>query len=171
MSKKNSFVRASISGDYGQELVMNYLKDKGYSTKEAPKKLFYDWDVKATKGNRTVTIEVKYDSKAYMWAARRGTPEQPNLYIEFRSTTRNEDSGILKSKADFYFYILKTGDKDIAFVFDRVQFLQHLQLSNYKVVGNGATGDDNAIGWIPPLHELLVARYGYKATIDLTDYA
>lgn len=171
MSKKNSFVRASVSGDYGQELVMNYLKDKGYSVEEAPKKLFYDWDVKATKGERTVTIEVKYDSKAYMWAARRGTPEQPNLYIEFKSTTRDCDSGILKSKADFYFYILKTGDKDVAFVFDRVQFLQHLQLSNYKVVGNGATGDDNAIGWIPPLHEILVARYGYKATIDLTDYA
>jgi hypothetical protein len=168
---KNTFVKASISGDYGQELVMKYLQDYGYETKEAPKKLFYDWDVKGIKGGREVTIEVKYDSKAYYWAARRGNPEQPNLYIEFRSTTRNEDSGILKSKADFYFYILKTGDKDIAFVFNRVQLLQHLQMSNYKIVGNSATGDDNAEGWIPPLHELLVARYGYKATIDLTPYA
>lgn len=166
----NSFVRASISGDYGQHIVMEYLKDKGYDVEEAPKKLFYDWDVKAKKSDRTVTIEVKYDSKAYMWAARRGTPEHPNLYIEFESTTRNCDSGIKKSKADFYFYILKTGDKDIAFVFDREQLLAHLLRSDYKVVGNGATGDDNALGWIPPLHELLVARYGYKATIDLTEY-
>jgi len=170
MAKRNTFVTASISGDYGQDIVMKYLKDKGYEVEEAPKELFYDWDVKANKAGRTVTIEVKYDSKAYMWAARRGTPEQPNLYIEFENTNTGGPSGILKSKADFYFYILKTGDKDIAFVFDRVQFLQHLQLSNYKVVGNGATGDDNAKGWIPPLHELLVARYGYKATIDLTQY-
>lgn len=168
---KNTFVKASISGDYGQDIVMKYLKEKGYEVKEAPKKLFYDWDVKATKGKRVITIEVKYDSKAYMWAARRGTPEHPNLYIEFRSTRRNNDSGILKSKADFYFYILKTGNKDIAFVFDRVQLLQHLQMANYKVVGNSATGDDNAEGWIPPLHELLVSRYGYRETIDLTEYA
>ena len=100
---KNTFVKASISGDYGQELVIAYLKDKQYVVEEAPKKLFYDWDIKGTKGDRDVTIEVKYDSKAYMWAERRGTPEQPNLYIEFRSTTRDCDSGILKSKADFYF--------------------------------------------------------------------
>ena len=168
--KRNTFVTASISGDYGQDLVMAYLKSYQYEVEEAPKKLFYDWDIKAKKNDRTITIEVKYDSKAYVWAARRGNPEQPNLYIEFRSTTRNDDSGILKSKADYYFYILKTGDKDIAFVFDRVQLLKHLQNSNYKVVGNGATGDDNAQGWIPPLHELLVSRYGYKATIDLTEY-
>src|SRR5210317_112624 len=129
MAKRNTFVIASISGDYGQDIVMKYLKDKGYKVEEAPKELFYDWDVKANKAGRTVTIEVKYDSKAYMWAARRGIPEQPNLYIEFRSTTRDCDSGILKSKADFYFYILKTGDKDIGFVFDRVQLLQHLQRS------------------------------------------
>ena len=44
-------------------------------------------------------------------------------------------------------------------------------MANYRVVGNSATGDDNAEGWIPPLHELLVSRYGYKATIDLTEYA
>ena len=27
---RNTFVRASISGDYGQDLVMKYLEDKGY---------------------------------------------------------------------------------------------------------------------------------------------
>ena len=168
--KRNTFVKASINGDYGESLVSKYLKDYGYQVEEAPKELFYDWDLKGTKEGREVTVEVKYDSKAYMWAARRGTPEQPNLYIEFKSTTRDADSGILKSKADFYFYILKTGKKDIGFVFNRKELLAHLQMANYKVVGNGATGDDNAIGWIPPLHELLVARFGYKATIDLTEY-
>jgi len=170
MAKRNTFATASISGDYGQDIVMKYLKDKGYDVEEAPKELFYDWDVKATNGERTITIEVKYDSKAYMWAARRGTPEQPNLYIEFRSTTRNCDSGILKSTADFYFYILKTNKKDIGFVFDRKMLLNHLQSASYKVVGNSATGDDNAEGWIPPLHELLMSSRGYKATIDLTEY-
>lgn len=168
--KRNTFVSASIHGDYGENLVAEYLKHYGYEIELAPKKLFYDWDIKGCKEGRTVTIEVKYDSKAYVWAARRGTPDLPNLYIEFHSTTRNGDSGILKSKADFYFYILKTKDKDIAFVFDRKQLLAHLQMANYRVVGNGATGDDNAKGWIPPLHELLVSRFGYKATIDLTEY-
>jgi len=168
--KRNTFVKASLSGDYGENLVSKYLLDKGFDIEEAPKKLFYDWDVKGIKNDRIVTIEVKYDSKAYMWAARRGTPEQPNLYIEFRSTTRNCDSGILKSKADYYFYILKTDKKDIAFVFDRAKLLKHLQTNIYKVVGNSATGDDNAQGWIPPLHELLLSERGYKATIDLTPY-
>jgi len=169
--KRNTFVSASLYGDYGQELVLNYLHDKGYETEEAPKKLFYDWDIKGVKKDRIVTIEVKYDSKAYMWAKKRGTPEQPNLYIEFRSTSRDCDSGILMSKAEFYFYILKTGKKDIAFVFDRLKLLNHLQESNYKIVGNSATGDDNAQGWIPPLHELLTIERGYKSTIDLTKYS
>jgi len=168
---KSSFVRASTSGDYGQDLVMKYLSDKGYEVEEAPKIRFYDWDVKGHKDDREVTIEVKYDSKAYYWANRRGTPEQPNLYIEFENTNSNTPSGIKMSKADFYFYILKTGDKDIAFVFNRKLLLEHLLSSSYKVVTNKATGDDNAKGWIPPLNELLISSRGYKATIDLTPYA
>ena len=161
-----------VKGDIGEDLWCDYIKKRGHTDIiRAPKMKFYDWDVKSIYKKEELTFEVKYDSKAYMWAARRGTPEHPNLYIEFRSTTRDCDSGILKSKAYFYFYILKTGKKDIAFVFDRVQLLQHLQMANYRVVGNSATGDDNAEGWIPPLHELLVSRYGYKATIDLTEYA
>ena len=39
---RNTFVKASISGDYGQDIVMKYLKGKGYEVDEAPKKLFYD---------------------------------------------------------------------------------------------------------------------------------
>ena len=68
--KRNTFVKASLSGDYGENLVSKYLLDKGFDIEEAPKKLFYDWDVKGTKNERVVTIEVKYDSKAYMWADR-----------------------------------------------------------------------------------------------------
>ena len=170
MSKK-TFLSASISGDYGQSLVIKYLEGLNYTVEEAPKRLFYDWDVRGVKDGKTVDIEVKYDSKAYMWAARRNAPDMPNLYIEFKSTSKDCDSGIIASKADFYFYILKTKEKDIAYVFDRLQLLAHLQMGNYKVVGNGATGDNNALGWIPPLHEILVSRYGYKATIDLTPYA
>lgn len=168
--KRNTFVSATLFGDYGEGLVAKYLEDGGYELTPAPKRNFPDWDIKAAKKDVDITFEVKYDSKAYMWAKRRGTPEQPNLYIEFRSTTRDCDSGILKSKADYYFYILKTGKKDIGFVFDRQKLAKHLQSSNYKIVGNGATGDDNAKGWIPPLHLLLVPDSGYISTIDLTDY-
>ena len=42
-----------------------------------------------------------------------------------------------------------------AFVFERKGLLKHLEDISYKVVGNSATGDDNALGWIPPLHKLV----------------
>lgn len=166
----NSFLNASKVGDLGQTLVSNYLNEKGYEVEEAPNMYFPDWDIKGIKGGREITIEVKYDKSAYWWAARRGTPEQPNLYIEFRSTKREEDTGIRKSIADFYFYIMKTGKKHMCYVFDRVKLLKHLEESSYKVVNNSAKGDDNAEGWIPPLHEILTNERGYKAVINLTDY-
>ena len=166
----NSFVKASLTGDLGEGLVHSYLASAGWDTESAPNRYFPDWDIKATKLGREVTIEVKYDKSAYMWAKRRGTPEHPNLYIEFRSTKREANTGIRASKADYYFYIMKTGKKHIAYVFDRAKLLTHLETGVYKVVNNSAKGDNNAEGWIPPLHELLTTDRGYKAVINLTEF-
>ncbi len=99
------------------------------------------------------TIEVKYDEKAYYWASRRGTPNDPNLYIEYRNSTKNEDSGIMTSRSDFYVYIIKDVE-NVAYIFRTAKLLEHLMNANYKSVGNSATGDDNAEGWIPPLSML-----------------
>jgi hypothetical protein len=142
------------AGTIGEAKFSTYLMSIGYEVEKAPARKFYDWDIKATKKSAVITFEVKYDEKAYYWAAKRGTPTEPNIYIEYKNTNRNEDSGILASKSDYYIYILKS-ENDIAYVFDRAKLCAHLVSSTYKSVGNSATGDDNAIGWIPPLSQII----------------
>jgi len=142
------------SGTIGEAKFASYLNTIGYEVEKAPSRKFYDWDIKATKGSKVITFEVKYDEKAYYWAEKRGTPTEPNIYIEYKNTNRNEDSGIIASKADYYIYILKATE-DIAYVFDRVKLCDHLVNASYKTVGNSATGDDNALGWIPPLSQVI----------------
>ena len=143
-------------GDIGEGLWCTHLENKGhYNITTAPKKKFYDWDVKSEHSNRIYTFEVKYDEKAYWWAARRNTPEEPNLHIEFKNTNKDEDSGIRASKALYYVYMLVRDESVSAYLFERKGLLSHLEQVTYKVVGNSATGDDNALGWIPPLTSLV----------------
>ena len=145
-----------IKGDIGEGLWCTHLENKGhYNITTAPKKKFYDWDVRSEYNDRHYTFEVKYDSKAYWWADRRGTPEEPNLYIEFKNTNKDEDSGIRASKALYYVYMLVRGEAVTAYLFERKGLLSHLEQVTYKIVGNSATGDDNALGWIPPLTSLV----------------
>jgi len=145
-----------VKGDIGEDLWCDYIKKRGHTDIiRAPKKKFYDWDVKSIYNKEELTFEVKYDSKAYWWANRRNTPDKPNLYIEFKNTNKDEDSGIKASKALYYVYMLSNEDKVEAYVFERGGLLSHLLSVSYKVVGNAATGDDNALGWIPPLHQLI----------------
>lgn len=161
----------NFTGKHGEELVAAYMKENGYTVTHAPERVFFDWDLKCENYSQEITIEVKYDSKAYMWAKRRKTPDSPNLYIEFKNTNKDSDSGILMSKADFYFYILKLPDgRNLCHMFDRIELLNYLKVGNFKVVGNSSSGDDNALGWIPPLHELMNEYSGYRGTIDLSDY-
>ena len=149
-----------VKGDIGEDLWCDYIKTRGHTDiVRAPKKKFYDWDVKSIYQKNELTFEVKYDSKAYWWANRRGMPEQPNLYIEFKNTNKDEDSGIKASKAIYYIYILKRDESNTAFVFEREGMLSHLEQVTYKVVGNSATGDNNALGWIPPLDSLITQPF------------
>ena len=158
-----------LSGKYGESLWADYMESKGYSVKNAPTGApFYDWDIEATKDGRVVTFEVKYDEKAYWWAKRRGKPNEPNLYIEFRNTNKGMDSGILASIADYYIYIMKE-DNDRAYVFRREELCSLCMASEFKVVGNASTGDDNAEGWIPPLSEILKHENVFVKSILLSE--
>jgi len=148
-----------LKGDIGEELWVNHLKEMGHEDLEtAPKRKFYDWDIKSNINGKTYTFEVKYDSKAYWWAKRRKAPDKPNLYIEFKNTNKNEDSGIKASKATYYVYMLKDEERVDAYVFEREGLLSHLLSVTYKTAGNSATGDNNALGWIPPLDSLVTQK-------------
>jgi hypothetical protein len=154
------------SGKIGEAKWKAYLESVGHIVENAPERVFYDWDLKSTTTDkRTVTFEVKYDEKAYYWAEKRGMPDNPNMYIEYKNTNQNRDSGILASKADYYVYILKA-EEDIAYVFKRGELCEHLVNAKYKSVGNSATGDDNALGWIPPLKEM-VKHHSFHTKINL----
>lgn len=158
----------NFTGEIGEDLVASYMTNMGYEVEFAPKRAFYDWDLKCSKDDSLITIEVKYDSKAYMWAKRRKTPDYPNLYIEFENTNQNKPSGIKASIADFYFYILKKGENNICYIFDRKELLSCLEDNDFKIVGNSSSGDNNALGWIPPLHELIADdKSGYRGTMEL----
>lgn len=169
---KRGFSASNVSGKKGEELVASYMRSLGWDVEYAPDKLFPFWDLKATKGDKTHTFEVKYDMKAYMYAKLRSRPTEPNLYIEFKNTNKGSDSGIKVSEAETYVYILLNKNKYTGYFFNRAKLLEHLEASRYKVVGNSNTGDDNAEGWIPPLHKLVAHRgmSGFLKEVDLTDY-
>lgn len=155
------------TGKIGEALWSGYLEKRGWTITPAPSRRFYDWDIKANNPEKEITFEVKYDSKAYFWAERRGTPEDPNLYIEFENTKSNEPSGIARSIADYYVYIIKRGDLNVAYVYKRKELSLFCQAGNFKVVGNAGFGDDNASGWIPPLKKTMVTKAGYIASVEL----
>lgn len=145
-------------GDKGENKWAAYLESRGYAVQRAPNEVFYDWDMKAvhpTAGEQT--FEVKYDQKAYYWAKKRKDVENPNIYIEYKNTSTGKDSGIFASKANFYVYIVKDVS-DIAYVFKRLDLCDFLLSSSFLTAGNSATGDDNSLGWIPPLKELVKTR-------------
>lgn len=157
------------SGKIGEGLWADYMSSRGYSIEMAPNGIFYDWDIKATRDDKIVTFEVKYDEKAYWWAKRRGNPSEPNLYIEFKNTNNGADSGILASKADYYIYIMKE-DGNRAYVFDREELCGLCVTSDFKVVGNSSTGDDNAQGWIPSLSKVISNEKVFIKSILLSDF-
>jgi hypothetical protein len=155
------------TGKIGEALWANYLESRGWSVTPAPNGRFYDWDIKANNPNKELTFEIKYDSKAYFWAEKRGKPEDPNLYIEFENTKKAEPSGIRRSIADYYVYIIKNGDIDRAYIYNRETLCSFCESGGFKVVGNSGFGDDNASGWIPPLKKTMTLEAGYVASIEL----
>lgn len=140
-------------GKRGESLWFNELSKTHTDIENAPNKRFYDWDIKGKYKGKETTYEVKYDSRGYYYADRHNRPV--NLNIEFKNTNKDEDSGIRASKADYYIYILKSLDGvETAYVYDRLELLNHLEKANYRVRGNKQGGDDNAEGWTPPLDSL-----------------
>ena len=142
-----------IRGDIGESLWKKELQKNHTNITSAPNKKFYDWDIKATFEGQEITYEVKYDTKGHYYAKKhnRGV----NLYIEYKNTRKGEISGIRASKANYYVYILEDLKKcRRAYVFERVELLEHLQANSYPVKGNKSSGDNNAEGWTPPLEKL-----------------
>ncbi len=150
-------------GNDGEKLWIDYIVKTHTSIQTHPNKKFYDWDIKAEYKGREISYEVKYDVSGYRYAAKYN--RDVNLYIEYENTTKNEPSGILASKADFYVYIFKDDCKrNIGYIFNRKELLKHLQDGNYRTRNNSLGGDNNAVGWLPPLNSL---REQVRAIIDL----
>ena len=146
-------------GDLGEEIFKNYLLSKGHTDIEVTTGLFYDYDIAATFKGKRLTYEVKYDTQAHYWMRKRNA-ECINLYLEFRNTNKDKPSGIEMSKSDYYVYIVK-GDIRVAFIFDTNQLREHLLTSDYPTAGNSANGDNNALGYIPPITALLKKESGF----------
>ena len=92
----------------------------------APNTAFKDWDFYITKGDKKTAFEVK----ACKMAKRTG-----NLAIEFRS--RNIDSGINATKADYWYYCVVIDDKKSKFdlyKFPVNELKQLIKTENCRVV-------------------------------------
>lgn len=139
-------------GNKGEKIWYDHIKTSHTNIESAPNKKFYDWDLKGEVSGRVITYEVKFDNSGYYYARKRKKPV--NLYIEFKNTNKDEDSGILASKATYYVYMLSNNDTIEIYVFDRLQLLQRLQGKGFIIKGNKTGGDNNALGWLPPLLEL-----------------
>ncbi len=154
-------------GNQGERMWINYISKDHSNIQKAPNKRFYDWDIKANWNSNKVTYEVKYDSSAYHYAQKYN--RDVNIYIEYKNTNEDADSGILMSKADFYVYIIKTpnkegGNNNIAYVFNRDELIKVIGENGFPKAGNKKGGDNNALGYKIPLKELKSIT---KAVIDV----
>lgn len=137
----------------GEKIWLNYLSKTHTNLITAPNYKFYDWDIKGNYKGNTYTYEVKYDKIGVFYAKKYS--RDVNLYIEFKNTVQNEDSGILASKADYYVYIIVDDTIETAYVFNRIELLNHIKASKYKETGNNLSGDNNATGWLVPLPSVI----------------
>ena len=150
------------SGDKGEKLWYDYIAHSHKEIERAPKKKFYDWDLRGTFNDRVISYEVKYDLSGVWYSQKFKRPL--NFYIEYENTNKNEDSGILASKADYYVYIFNADGKNVGYVFDRLELLNHLQSAKYDIRTNKAGGDNNANGWLAPVEQ---CTHLSRAIIDL----
>ena len=152
-------------GDIGEELFKNHLLSKGHEDIEVTTGLFYDYDIAATFKGKRLTYEGKYDTQADYWMRKRNA-DCINLYLEYRNTNKDKPSGIEVSKSNYYVYIVK-GEATVAFIFDTDLLRTHLMNSDYPTAGNSANGDNNALGYIPPINALLNKESGFIKKILL----
>ena len=151
-------------GNKGERLLMEYFQANGWEILEQSEGYFPDWDIRAKslKGAE-ITFEVKYDAQAYYWSSNTRDPGNPNLYIEYRNTNKESDSGILTSKANVYAYILKSpvGESNELYLFDRKRLAERLVAGKWVSTGNEKFGDNNAQGWLLPLKDALHREMGF----------
>ena len=159
-------------GDYGEQLWFNHLKSKGHpdvflSEKNSP----VYWDVLLVTEDESVSFEVKYDEKAYVWAEKTGRP--PNFFLECWSNTRNQPCGVMILECDYLVYIIKGQNKETAYLFDVEDLISHLKEANrvkkYRLVQNSLNGDNNVKGWAIPIESLTKKQYGFIKQINLSN--
>jgi hypothetical protein len=126
-----------------------HLVSKGHEVVFSEPKMVY-WDIKDSLGNY---YEVKLDEKALYYARKQNRP--PNMFMEYWSTKRNEACGVMVLEVNYFVYIVKQLEKCfMAYVFDYEPMKEHLIKTEYKSRDNSATGDNNALGWLVPIHEI-----------------
>ena len=152
MFKNSKLISKLQAGNDGEIIWKRIMEGSHTNIIEAPNKKFYDWDLKGTYKGRDLTYEVKYDVSGYKYAYSKQRPV--NVYIEYKNTTKNEYSGILASKADYYVYILKNGINNEIYVFDRLELIDKLRELKPRELVNKTGGDNNAVGLVPSLESL-----------------
>ena len=145
------------AGTRGEHIVREYMRRIGFNVVPAPNRKFYDYDMECHNWEASFTIEVKTDVSAYRHAKRRGTPDNPRLFIEYYNDTLNEPSGIAKSIAEYYFYLIVNLDNDVECnVFKRDELHQYLIDSDtYSHTLVPHFNDQMTTGWLPNLDDLV----------------
>ena len=144
-------------GKKGEHIVREYMRRIGFNVTPAPNKKFYLYDMECESWESSFTIEVKTDVSAYKHAKRRGTPNNPRLFIEYYNETMGEPSGIAASVATYYFYLMVTPANDVECnVFKRDEFHQYLIDSDvYTHTIVPFHNDHQTTGWLPNLDDLV----------------
>lgn len=145
------------AGKKGEHIVREYMRRIGFNVVPAPNRKFYDYDMECHNWEASFTIEVKTDVSAYRHAKRRGTPDNPRLFIEYYNDTLDAPSGIAKSIAEYYLYLIVNLDNDVECnVFKRDELHQYLidsDTCSRTIVPH--FNDQQTTGWLPNLDDLV----------------
>ena len=110
----------------GEYLVQQYLLDKGYQVIDVSRDQDYwtqDIDFIAIKGEKTIRIEVKYDS----WINKTN-----NMFVELISNVNNNTSGWIDyCKADIIFYVDAVAN--VAYIVKVSDIKEYLQSKDYQI--------------------------------------
>lgn len=161
--RKKGFVEAMALGHLAEDLWVRHLASRGLSV-YMPDEGRSLWDMMDSDGT---TYEIKVDVKAVMYAMRRN--KEPNFYLEYFSTKRNEPCGIAVCESDILVYMVsEVSGRISSYVFDCEALKSHLMSSEYPSKGNKTSGDDNAMGYVVPIGQLInTPESGFKEMVVL----
>lgn len=174
----SNWIKKSKDGEIGERIVESFLAAEGHNVIRSEDvrqdgNLLY-WDLQIDNGTR---FEVKYDVSGYEYMHKYGR-DNPNLFIEWWSTTRNEKCGIFSSigEADVFVYIFKETNRAGEFVknYAHTFYLEDFAIwcndcrDSWKDVTCYLIGNENARGWLVNESVMLKNKHlnGYIKTIQ-----